>query len=100
MKRLAALFTLYVLLLQAAPAQQPQPLSGQNSEAAAAKSTAHQQSPSAPGNPEVQVWVNTKSRIYHCQGTRWYGTTKTGSYMKQSEAQQKGFRPAYYRACQ
>jgi len=51
------------------------------------------------GNPEVRVWVNTKSGVYHCPGTHWYGATKAGEYMKQSEAQQKGFRPAYHHAC-
>ena len=51
------------------------------------------------GNPEAQVWVNTKSRVYHCAGTRWYGTTKQGAYMTQKEAQEKGNRPAYGKAC-
>jgi len=30
-------------------------------------------------------------------GTHWYGATKSGNYMKQSDAQQKGYRPAYQR---
>lgn len=51
------------------------------------------------GNPEAQVWVNTKSGVYHCPGTRWYGTTKQGSYMTQKEAQEKGYRPAYGKVC-
>ena len=51
------------------------------------------------GNPDVRVWVNTNSGVYHCPGSHWYGATKSGSYLKQSEAQQKGYRPAYHRAC-
>jgi hypothetical protein len=51
------------------------------------------------GNPDVKVWVNTDSGVYHCPGTRWYGATKQGRYLKQSEAQKKGFRPAYGRVC-
>jgi hypothetical protein len=52
------------------------------------------------GNPNVRVWVNTNSGIYHCPGTRWYGATKEGEYMTQREAQKKGYRPAYYKPCE
>jgi hypothetical protein len=100
LKRFATLFTLFCVLLQAAPAQQTQPSSPANSPAVDLKSPGHQEPSEAQGNPEARVWVNTKSGVYHCPTTRWYGTTKSGSYMKQSEAQQKGFRPAYHRTCQ
>jgi hypothetical protein len=52
------------------------------------------------GNPSVKVWVNTKSGVYHCPGTRWYGATKQGTYMTQKQAQDAGNRPAYGRYCQ
>jgi hypothetical protein len=52
------------------------------------------------GNPDVKVWVNTKSGVYHCPGTRWYGKTKSGEYMTQGQAQEKGYRPAYGKVCQ
>jgi len=48
---------------------------------------------------EVQVWVNTKSGVYHCPGTRWYGKTKQGKYMGECAAIKAGNRPAYGRAC-
>jgi hypothetical protein len=51
-------------------------------------------------NSKIKVWVNTHSGVYHCPGTRWYGRTKSGEYMTQGDAQQKGYRPAYGRACQ
>lgn len=51
------------------------------------------------GNPDVKVWVNANSGVYHCPGTRWYGTTKRGEYMTQAEAQKKGYRPAYGKVC-
>lgn len=54
----------------------------------------------AAGNPNVRVWVNTNSGVYHCPGTRWYGATKQGGYMTQQEAQKAGNRPAYGRVCQ
>jgi hypothetical protein len=51
------------------------------------------------GNPNVKVWVNTNSGVYHCPGTRWYGKTKSGQFMTQREAQAKGYRPAYGAMC-
>jgi hypothetical protein len=51
------------------------------------------------GNPDVTVWVNTNSGVYHCPNTRWYGTTGNGEYMTQGEAQAKGYRPAYGSVC-
>ena len=51
------------------------------------------------GNPSVTVWVNTKSGVYHCANTRWYGNTKSGEYMTQKEAQSKGYRPAQGSVC-
>ena len=51
------------------------------------------------GNPNVKVWVNTNSGVYHCPNTRWYGKTKSGQFMTQREAQAKGYRPAYGAVC-
>jgi hypothetical protein len=51
------------------------------------------------GNPDVRVWVNTASGVYHCPGSRWYGNTKQGEYMTQAEAQKKHYRPAYGKVC-
>ena len=51
------------------------------------------------GNPTVKVWVNTNSGVYHCPNTTWYGRTKSGQFMTQSEAQTKGYRPAYGAVC-
>lgn len=51
------------------------------------------------GSPNVRVWVNTNSGVYHCPGTRWYGKTKSGQFMTQREAQSKGYRPAYGAVC-
>jgi hypothetical protein len=52
------------------------------------------------GNPSAKVWVNTKSHVYHCPGTRYYGNTKNGAYMTQADAQKNGNRPAYGKYCQ
>ena len=38
------------------------------------------------------VWLNTKSHIYHYEGTRSYGTTKQGAYMCEADAVAAGDR--------
>jgi S1/P1 Nuclease len=52
------------------------------------------------GDSSVRVWVNTKSGAYHCPDTRWYGNTKNGEYMSESEAMKSGYHPAGGKACQ
>ena len=55
--------------------------------------------PGCPTAPNVTVWANTASGVYHCSGSRYYGNTKAGSYMTQKQAQDIGYRPAYGRVC-
>ena len=56
-----------------------------------AKSATNQASPSASQN-DAQVWVNTKSGVYHFSGTRYYGNTKEGKYMNEKDAIAAGYR--------
>ncbi|RZA18004.1 MAG: hypothetical protein EOP93_12220 [Lysobacteraceae bacterium] len=34
--------------------------------------------PASQGN-SVEVWINTSSYVYHCPGSRYYGSTRKGS---------------------
>ena len=52
------------------------------------------------GNHDVRVWVNTKSGVYHCPGTRWFGNTRAGEYMTQKEAQSEGYHAANGEPCE
>ena len=53
--------------------------------------------PVAPG--DISVWVNTRSRVFHCPGTRYYGKTTVGMFLAQQEAKNRGYRAAYNRPC-
>ena len=49
----------------------------------------------APGGGPGLVWVDegSKTKVYYCAGNRWYGKTKAGAYMSESEAQSAGYHP-------
>ena len=41
---------------------------------------------------DVTVWMNTRSGVYHYPGSRWYGNTRSGKFMKEKDAKQAGYR--------
>ncbi|MGH8182079.1 MAG: hypothetical protein ACREPH_00260 [Rhodanobacteraceae bacterium] len=53
----------------------------------------------APGGGAGKVWVNTGSKTYHCQGSKWYGTTKHGEYMSEAQAKAQGDHADHGKAC-
>ena len=52
-----------------------------------------------PPRRSPRVWVNSRSGVYHCPGSKWYGIGKRGRWMTEADARAKGYRAAYKRAC-
>ena len=53
----------------------------------------------AAGGGDGKVWVNTKSKVYHCEGSKSYGKTKVGEYMTEADARAKGNHANHGKAC-
>ena len=77
----------------ATPAPPSAPAAAMPSKAAASTSAP------AVGGGAGKVWVNTASKVYHCEGTKYYGKTKAGSYMTEQEAIAAGAHADHKKAC-
>ena len=78
----------------AAPAPASPPPAAKPPAAATKPAPAQSVQPVAPASNATMVWVNTESGIYHKQGSRYYGKTKQGKYMTESDAIKAGYRAA------
>ena len=78
----------------AKPAAQPAPAAVVTQRAAAPAAM-----PAAAGGGAGKVWLNTKSNVYHCEGSKHYGKTKEGTYLTEAEAKAKGAHADHGKAC-
>ncbi|HTD02236.1 hypothetical protein [Undibacterium sp.] len=68
-------------------------------KAAAKSASASMPMTAAAGGGGGKVWVNEKSKTYHCEGSKYYGKTKVGEYMTEADAKAKGNHPDHGKAC-
>lgn len=48
--------------------------------------------PAVPPPGPGMVWVNLDTKVYHKEGQRWFGNTKSGKYMTEADAMRAGYR--------
>ncbi len=85
----------------AAPASAPSmaPSSTPSAAKTASPPTPSSEIKAQPGGGAGKVWVNSGTKVYHCQDDQWYGKTKEGSYMTEAQAKAGGNRAARDKGC-
>jgi hypothetical protein len=85
----------------AAPASAPSmaPSSTPSAAKTASPPTPSSEIKAQAGGGAGKVWVNSGTKVYHCQDDQWYGKTKEGSYMTEAQAKAAGNRASRGKDC-
>jgi hypothetical protein len=67
--------------------------------ASAPMQTAPSTQPMAATGGPGQVWLNSKTKVYHCFGSKYYGKTVAGSYMTEDQAKAAGGHADHGKTC-
>ena len=83
----------------AAPAAAPAAAASSSGSSSKSSGAPASERPAAAGGGAGKVWVNTDSKVYHCEKDALYGKTKQGEYMTEAQAKASGARPARGKEC-